>query len=207
MKNSTFKRKVTCRLRGLIIKLKSVKCKNVSIRNNARVYCNVYRGAIQGRGVLLLNPNSINNKEYLKLRIDRGGQLCIQGRVSFFTNTNIHVGRDAILRVGDGTYINEGTKISIRSKVTIGANCAISNDVTILDSDFHRIIGRQESVDTGIEIGNHVWVGANSTILKNVKIGNDCIIGANSVVLHDIPKGCVAVGNPARVVRRNCNWK
>lgn len=124
----------------------------------------------------------------------------------FFTNTNIHVGKNAVLSVGDGTYINEGSKISIKTKCSIGKHCAISNDVTILDSDFHTIIGNDKE-EIGVTIGDHVWIGADATILKNVKIGNNCIIGAGSLILRDIPDGCLVVGNPARIVKENVCWE
>lgn len=50
-------------------------------------------------------------------------------------------------------------------------------------------------------IGNNVSLGANVIIIGNVHIGNNVTIGAGSVVVKDIPDNCVAVGNPARVVK------
>ena len=180
--------------------------KGVSIHDHGNAYVDIRHNSIQGNGILRLCPNSIYPKETMKLRIDEGGKLIINGTVSFFTNTNIHVGKNAVLSVGAGTYINEGTKISIKTKCIIGKKCAISNDVTILDSDFHKIIGNDKE-ENGVTIGDHVWIGADATILKNVKIGNDCIIGAGSLVLRDIPDGCLVVGNPARIVKENVCWE
>ena len=51
-------------------------------------------------------------------------------------------------------------------------------------------------------IGNDVWVGQNAVILPGVHIGDGCIIGANSVVGSDVPLYSVAVGNPAKVIRK-----
>ena len=51
-------------------------------------------------------------------------------------------------------------------------------------------------------IGNDVWIGQNATILPGVHIGDGAIIGANAVVGSDIPPYSVAVGNPARVIRK-----
>jgi maltose O-acetyltransferase len=47
-----------------------------------------------------------------------------------------------------------------------------------------------------------VWIGGSVTILPGIKIGDNVTIGAGSVVVNDIPDGCVAVGNPCRVVRK-----
>ena len=51
-------------------------------------------------------------------------------------------------------------------------------------------------------IGDNVYIAANSTVIGGVNIGNNVIIGAGSVVVKDIPDNSVAVGNPARVIRR-----
>ena len=51
-------------------------------------------------------------------------------------------------------------------------------------------------------IGNDVWIGQNVTFLPGVHVGDGCIIGANSVVGSDIPPYSVAVGNPARVIKK-----
>lgn len=51
-------------------------------------------------------------------------------------------------------------------------------------------------------IGNDVWIGQNAVILPGVHIGDGAIIGANSVVGRDIEPYTIAVGNPARAVRK-----
>ena len=51
-------------------------------------------------------------------------------------------------------------------------------------------------------IGNDVWIGQNAVILPGVRIGDGAIIGANSVVGSSIEPYTVAVGNPARPVRK-----
>ena len=51
-------------------------------------------------------------------------------------------------------------------------------------------------------IGNDVWIGQNAVILPGVHIGDGAIIGANSVVGSDVAPYAVAVGNPARVIRK-----
>lgn len=51
-------------------------------------------------------------------------------------------------------------------------------------------------------IGDNVTLGVNVTILGDVTIGNNVIIGAGSVVVKDIPDNSIAVGSPARVIKR-----
>ena len=53
-----------------------------------------------------------------------------------------------------------------------------------------------------VRIGRGSWIGQNVVILPGVTIGALCIIGANSVVVGDVPARTIAVGAPARVIRR-----
>ena len=51
-------------------------------------------------------------------------------------------------------------------------------------------------------IGNDVWIGQNAVILPGVHIGDGAIIGANSVVGSDVEPYTIAVGNPAKFLRK-----
>jgi acetyltransferase-like isoleucine patch superfamily enzyme len=51
-------------------------------------------------------------------------------------------------------------------------------------------------------IEDHVWIGSRAIILPGVHIGHHSVVGAGSVVTKDISANCLAVGVPARVVRR-----
>jgi maltose O-acetyltransferase len=39
-------------------------------------------------------------------------------------------------------------------------------------------------------------------LLGGIRIGNHAVIGAGSVVLNDVPNHAIAVGNPAKIIRR-----
>ena len=54
-----------------------------------------------------------------------------------------------------------------------------------------------------VVIGDDVWLGQGVCIMPGVTIGAGSIVGANAVVTHDIPAACIAVGVPARVVRKH----
>ena len=56
--------------------------------------------------------------------------------------------------------------------------------------------------DYSVSIGDHSYIGINSVIVGNIRIGKHCVIGANSVVTKDIPDYSVAVGSPAKVIKR-----
>lgn len=90
--------------------------------------------------------------------------------------------------------------------ITIGDDVTLAPRVLILAHDAstkrhldYTLIGR-------VDIGNKVFIGAGSIILPNIKIGNNVIIGAGSVVTKNIPDNSVAVGSPARVVRKTSEY-
>ncbi len=58
-----------------------------------------------------------------------------------------------------------------------------------------------------IVIGENTWIGDGVQILDNVTIGTNCIIGAQSVVNNDIPANSLAVGVPAKVIKRLVDGK
>ena len=53
-----------------------------------------------------------------------------------------------------------------------------------------------------ITIGQDCWLGGNVIVLPGVTIGDRVVVGAGSVVTRDIPSDSLAVGNPARVIRK-----
>jgi acetyltransferase-like isoleucine patch superfamily enzyme len=63
-------------------------------------------------------------------------------------------------------------------------------------------VHQREFSEGEIVIGKHCWLGAGCIVLKDVHIGDHCVIGAGSVVTKDIPFGSIAVGSPAKVIRK-----
>lgn len=113
------------------------------------------------------------------------------------------------MRIGSGCEVGERCRISIANSLIIGEKVLLSPNVYITDCDHeYRNIDvsviEQGIVQKGqkVSIGDGTYIGINSVIVGNVKIGKHCVIGANSVVTKDVPDYCVAVGSPARVVKR-----
>lgn len=100
-------------------------------------------------------------------------------------------------RIGPGVVFMHFGGVWIHPGAEIGADCEILHQVTIAGR------GRQSQPRAGFpRIGDRVTLMAGAKVLGPVTIGDDAQIGANAVVLEDVPAGALAVGNPARVIRR-----
>jgi len=107
------------------------------------------------------------------------------------------------ISIGDHTFINYGTSITAYQQVRIGRHCLLGHHVRILDKNEHGIKERNVAPPAApIVIEDNVWIGSHTIILPGVSIGSNSAIGAGSVVTRDVPANCLAVGNPARVLRR-----
>jgi acetyltransferase-like isoleucine patch superfamily enzyme len=109
--------------------------------------------------------------------------------------------------IADDVFLGPATVIYGHGGVTIGADTLISMHTRILSSD-HAIPGPETAIRARPDvlqpthIGCDVWIGAGATILGGVTVGDGCVVGAGSVVTRDLPPHSVAVGVPARVIRR-----
>ncbi len=117
-------------------------------------------------------------------------------------------GPHALLEIGDGTSMSGHCVLSAVEHVRLGRSVLLGRNVYIADHN-HGTAARdvpileQELESIGpVVVEDNAWLGQHSVILPGVTIGRGAVVGANSVVLHDVPPRTVAVGAPARVVRR-----
>lgn len=110
------------------------------------------------------------------------------------------------VEIGDRVWSNRFLTILSAGKLRIGHDTFIGSHVLITNEN-HGIVpgeisyGLQALTTSPVEIGHHCWIGDHSVILPGVTIGEYCVIGAGSVVTKSIPPFCIAVGNPARIVK------
>jgi acetyltransferase-like isoleucine patch superfamily enzyme len=113
------------------------------------------------------------------------------------------------LEIGSGTIIGNFNHIYATEHITIGKNVLTADRVYISDNlhgfeDIHTPIMNQEVKQNGIvTLGDGCWIGENVSIL-GCSIGKNCVIGSNAVVTKDIPDYCIAVGIPAKVIKKYC---
>jgi len=105
---------------------------------------------------------------------------------------------------GEGVFINFGAVILDGAKVTIGRKTLIAPGVHIYTARHPVDIAERRLWEdcAPVTIGEECWIGGHSTICPGVTIGDRAVIGAGSVVVKNIPADSMAVGNPARVVKK-----
>lgn len=111
------------------------------------------------------------------------------------------------LKIGEGSIIGNFNHIYATGEIIIGKNVLTADKVYISDN-----LHQYEDINSpimfqGIKqlpklvIGDGSWIGENVCII-GASIGKNCVIGANSVVTKDIPDYSVAVGSPARIIKK-----
>ena len=117
------------------------------------------------------------------------------------------------LHIGENLEINDFVHISAFQEIRIGNNVLMASKIYISDSnhgnyadgrpfDIEKPFRSHEISAKPIVIGDNVWIGESVCILGGVTIGENSIIGAMSLVTKSIPPYSIAVGNPARVIKR-----
>lgn len=135
--------------------------------------------------------------------IRNGGSIILGERVLVWSHL-VPVELTAIdggsIEIGHRTFVNYGVIITSYELVRIGNDCMLAHHVIILDCNEHPVLGDSQQPRPVI-LEDNVWLGDRVLVLPGVRIGEGAVVGAGSVVVKDIPPGCVAVGNPARVVK------
>ena len=110
--------------------------------------------------------------------------------------------------IEDDCYIGQFFSVMAGGDVRIKKNTLIASYVAVI-SENHNMnpetgirYGNQPLIKNNVEIGEYCWIGEKVTILPGVNIGEWSIVGAGSIVNKSIPPYSIAVGNPARVIKR-----
>ncbi|WP_400193761.1 sugar O-acetyltransferase [Hymenobacter sp. B81] len=109
---------------------------------------------------------------------------------------NIHCGENVYFNVN--CVVLDVMPVHIGSHVLFGPGAQLYTATHPLDATARRTVESARA----ITIGDDCWIGGGAIICPGVTIGHRCVIGAGAVVTRDVPDDSLAVGNPARVVRR-----
>jgi lipopolysaccharide O-acetyltransferase len=118
------------------------------------------------------------------------------------------------IKIGNNVQVNDYVHICAIESLSIGDNVLIASRVFITDHNHGSYSGLMEHSDpemppakrklisSPVHIGDNVWIGEGAGVLPGVRIGKGSVIGCGAVVTRDIPEYCLAVGSPARVVKK-----
>lgn len=114
---------------------------------------------------------------------------------------------DPVISIGDRTVIGRGSGIVGHERIEIGDDVWTGHHVYVTDAnhgyeDVSLPIGLQFAAPRPVRIGSGSWLGHGTIVLGGATIGDHVVVGAGSVVTGTLPDYSVAVGNPARVIRR-----
>jgi acetyltransferase-like isoleucine patch superfamily enzyme len=162
-------------------------------------------GRLGANSVICFPANTIFNEQYIHIgestmigpgaTLSAGmvpGQQCIT---------------DPVIKIGDRCLIGKDSGIVGHLQIEIGDDVWTGHHVYITDQnhDYRDVglpISKQAMPERPVLIGDGSWLGYGTVVLPGARIGKHVVIGANSVVSGEIPDYSVAVGSPARVVRR-----
>lgn len=115
--------------------------------------------------------------------------------------------REGYINLGERTYVGTYSCLHGHVGLEIGEDCLFAQNVTItpyshLFDDPSRPISTQGGNTRKITVGRDCYLGMCVCVLYSADIGEGSVIGSASTVVKSIPPYSVAVGTPARVIRR-----
>lgn len=173
----------------------------------------------------LISPNQYRPRLWVRMFLNpfkhtrgKGSIIRRRTKMDLFPYRNFVLGNYSVIE--DFSTLNNGVgDVLIGSRTFIGVANVIIGPVEIADhvmtaqnvvisgmnhsyEDIHTPPTMQKVSTSKITISENVWIGANSIITAGVSIGKHSVIGAGSVVTKNLPDYCVAVGNPARIIKQ-----
>lgn len=110
------------------------------------------------------------------------------------------------ISIGARSLVGEACILRGQGGISIGDDVYLGTLVQLLAvnhifADTTRPVSQQGITAQGISIADGAWIGSGAILLDGVRVGRNAVVGAGAVVNCDVPDYCVAVGNPARVIR------
>ena len=106
------------------------------------------------------------------------------------------------LTMGDHSCLGENVDCYCVDQISIGAGASVSQ-YSFLCTATHDIETANLPLRTApIVINDRAWIAADVFVGPGVTIGADAVVGARASVFRDIPDGAVAIGSPAKPVKR-----
>lgn len=114
------------------------------------------------------------------------------------------------VKISETNFIDEGSiicsgniltvNISLGKHVIVNLDCTIGHDSVIED---YVTVLPSVNLSGNTITKKYSTIGTGTKVIQGIAIGENTIIGAGTVVIRDIEDNCTAVGNPARIIKKN----
>ena len=187
--------------------------KNINFLNRVKwgLYSKIilkYKAKNVGKHTMIFDPMRLEHLETMYF----GNNIFISSGSWLIGNSD----RNITLKIQDQTIIGNFVHIVALHSIEVQKSVMIADKVFITDSTHNyedvSIPVKEQGMRqiSNVVIGEGTWIGESVSIL-GCSIGKQCVIGAGSIVTKDIPDYCVAVGNPAKVIKKysleNRKWE
>lgn len=157
---------------------------------------------------LIRFPFRVRGKQ--SISVEKGFTTGYNCRIDAF---NFNNKRAPLIKIGRDVQINDFVHIAAIEDVVIEDNVLIASKVFITDHNHGNYSGQTQDSPLSapnsrmlfskpVLIKKNVWIGEFVCILPGVTIGEGTIVGAMSVVTNDLPPFSIAVGSPAKVIKK-----
>ena len=175
------------------------------------------RFATAAPGLVIKRPRELSHPERISLGRDvKLGPNCVLkvqtrypgGWLRHPEGAHVEQTFEASIVIGDRVTATSGLQVTAFERVTIEDDVLFAANVFVADGTHAMTRGdvayKFQGIDriAPVHVERGAWIGQNAMLMPGVRVGAYAVIGANSVVRDDVPSGCVAVGTPARIVRR-----
>ena len=176
---------------------------------------------LAGLGYDAGDPELVALRDHARASLDRFNALPLAAgraaRMAVLSELLGHVGDGAAIlprfvcdygfniRLGARSFVNYDAIFLDVAPIEIGADVQIAPRVQLLTADHPLEAGpRRAGMESGrpIRIGDGAWLGGGVIVCPGATVGENTVVGAGAVVAGDLPAGVLALGAPARVVRR-----
>ncbi len=125
-------------------------------------------------------------------------------------NLYIHFGNNGFCSIGESTEILGAKFYLADSKIQIGKDCLLSNEVVLRTHDAHHIFDiethQRVNFSKDILVKDNVWIAYGVTLLGGAVIGTGSVVGTNAVTSGVFEHHQIIAGSPAKVIRENICW-
>lgn len=181
---------------------------NYGFFGSFRMFINLVRTKLTFKDARIIRfPIDIRGKKFIQ--ISKGFTTGVGCRIEAYPQN-----KEKTLFIGENFQMNDYVHITATEKVIIGKNVLLASKIYISDSSHGSYAGDEKDsspdsipmerkmVSKPVIIEDNVWLGEFVSVLPGVTIGKGSIVGANSVVAKSLPPYVIAVGSPAKAIKK-----